>query len=581
MEIESLNHTIRALSVLVLLPCLALMLFAAVTPITGSSKTLLVRFKPGVSDISEVLTSLRLEAVDKIPELGILVVRTSIPLQDAESVLSRDPRVDLVEENLLVAPSQVPNDQYYGFQWHLQKIGAPDAWSICQGDPNSVIAVLDSGVDSGHADLAPRLLSGWNFYDNNSDTTDLTGHGTAVAGTATAVTNNGIGVASVAWQCSILPVRVTDLNGYATYSMLSQGLVYAANRGAKIAIVSFAIYGGSPLSNAAKYFMDKGGLVFAAGGNTNAYVSDPSNPYVVSVSGTTGSDVSWGNYGPYIDLSAPCSAIYTTIKGGGYGYVGGTSFSAPLAGGLAALVFSANPSLTPVQVEHILESSAVDLGDAGYDQHYGWGRIDASAALRAAVGSSASTTDSTPPNVTICYPNAGATVSGGVTVDVNASDNVAVSEVDLYVDGQPFANDTFLPYEFYWNTTGCSNGNHTLMAKAHDSSNNVGQSGTSQVVVSNVVDSIPPTVTILNPPNGTQISKSIIIQASATDNFAISKVEFYVDGVLKATDSAAPYTYSWSTKSVKDGWHTVSAKAYDSSGNSATASISVYVRNKR
>jgi thermitase len=584
MEIESLNHTIRALSVLVSLPCLALMLFAAVTPIAGSSKTLLVRFKPGVNDISRVLTSLRLEAVDKIPELGIVVVRTSIPLQDAKSVLSRDPTVDLVEENLLVAPSQAPNDQYYGIQWYLQKIGAPDAWNVSQGDSNTVIAVLDSGVDPGHADLAPRLLSGWNFYDNNSNTTDLTGHGTAVAGVAAAVTNNGIGIASVDWQSSLLPIRVTDSNGYAYYSTLSKGLVYAADMGAKVAVISFEICGGSILSTAAKYFMDKGGLVFAAGGNTGTYVSDPDNPYIISVAGTTSDDVSWGSYGPYIDLSAPCSGMYTTIKGGGYGYVGGTSFSAPLAAGLAALVFSTNKTLTPTQVESILESTAVDLGDPGYDQHYGWGRINASAALRTAAGSPPPG-NSTPPGgltplvVTIQYPNNGTTVSGGITVNVTTTDNVSVSKVEAYLDGQLYANDTASPYEFYWNTASCSNGGHTLTAKAYDQANNVGQSNPVTVTVSNAVDTVPPTVTINSPSNGSQVSRSIRIVASANDGYGISKVEFYIDGVLKSTVSATPYTYSWNSKSVKNGWHTISVRAYDSSGNSAEATVKVYVHN--
>ena len=575
-----MNQTIRAFSVIVSLPCLAIMLFAAVTPVTGSSETLLVRFKPGVNDISRVLTSLRLEAVGKIPELSILVVRTSIPLQDAESVLLRDPRIDLVEENLFVAPSQVPNDQYYGFQWHLKKIGAPDAWNVSQGDSNTVIAVLDSGVDSSHADLAPRLLSGWNFYDNNNDTTDLTGHGTAVAGVAAAVTNNSIGIASIAWQSSLLPVRVTDPSGYASYSMLSQGLVYAAERGAKVAVVSFGIYGGSALSSAAKYFMDKGGLVFAAGGNTGAYVWDPDNPYIVSVAGTTSDDTSWGSYGSYIDLSAPCSAIYTTIKGGGYGNVGGTSFSAPLAAGLAALVFSANPSLTPIQVEQVLESTAADLGEPGYDQHYGWGRINASYALRTAVGLSAPA-DSTPPNVRIDCPNDGATVSGGITVKVDATDNVAVSKVALCLDGQLFATNTNLPYEFYWDTAAYSKGSHALTARAYDEANNTGQSNIVTVDVKNVLDNTLPTVTVDSPSNGTQVSGAVKIQVSATDYSGIGKVEFYVDGVLKNIDITVPYAFSWNTKSVKDGWHTISVRAYDSSGNSAEATVRVYVRNRK
>jgi hypothetical protein len=558
------------------------MMFPIATVFQGESENcFLVKFTPGVNNPCSVLASLGLEVVEEIPELDVFVVRTPTVLQSVEHALSRDPRIDFVEENLLLASCEVPNDQYYGFEWHLQKIGAPDAWDISQGNPNTVVAVLDSGVDPRHADLAPRLLSGWNFYDNNNDTSDVTGHGTAVAGVASAVTNNSIGVASIAWQCPILPVKVTDPGGYASYSSLSKGLVYAADKGAKVAVVSFGIYGGSALSSAAKYFMDKGGLVFAAGGNTGGYVSDPDNPYIVSVSGTTSSDQSWGSYGSYIDLSAPCSAMYTTIKGGGYGNVGGTSFSAPLAAGLAALVFSANPSLTPNQVEQIMESTAVDLGDPGYDVYYGWGRINASKALKTAVGTTP-IGNSTPPSVAIASPLNGTTVSGGVTVKADASDNVGVSRVELYKDGIFFASDAVSPYEFYWDTTGDIDGSHTLLAKACDSAGNVGQSSPLAVTVSNTAaDKTLPVVSILYPSDGGKVSGFVKIQASAADASGISRVEFYIDGVLKSTAYSASYAYLWNTKSVKDGWHMISVKAYDSFGNYSEAKITVYVSNKK
>ena len=358
---------------------------------TTSKSELLLRFKPGACERSkeEILTSFGLEVVDEISQIKVLVV--SLPedaLLRVKSALSRNPMIDFVKENLKLSPSAIPNDEYYGFQWHLKKVGAPDAWDISSGDPSVVVAVLDSGVDLEHPDLAGKVLPGYNFYDNNYDVKDVSGHGTAVAGVAAAATNNSVGVAAIGWHCSILPIRVTDPNGYTSYSLLAKGLTYAADRGAKVAVVSFGIFGGQSLSSAAKYFMDKGGLVVASGGNTGSYCDDPDNPYIVSVSGTTSDDRSWGTYGPYVDLSAPCSAIYTTINGGGYGNVGGTSFSAPLTAGLIGLIFSASPSLAPNQVEQILKSTAVDLGDPGYDVYYGWGRINASKALKATVGSS-------------------------------------------------------------------------------------------------------------------------------------------------------------------------------------------------
>jgi hypothetical protein len=350
--------------------------------------------------------------------------------------------------------------------------------------------------------------------------------------------------------------------------------------------VSFGIFGGQDLSSAAKYFMDKGGLVVASGGNTGSYCDDPDNPYIVSVSGTTSDDRSWGAYGPYIDLSAPCSAIYTTINGGGYGNVGGTSFSAPLTAGLIGLIFSANPSLTPNQVEQILESKAVDLGDPSYDAHYGWGRVNASAALRMATGLSESPPspppDTTLPSVAITYPKNGATVSGGLAVTVDASDNVAVSKVGLYRDGMLFAVDSDAPYEFYWDTNNDQNGVHTLQAKAYDASNNAGESNAVSVNVANKAkDTTPPTISIIQPQNGTTVSGTNDVTASAWDESGISKVEFYINGKLVATDSQEPYLYRWNTRSAKNGWVTITGKAYDTLNNCAEASIKVYVSNRK
>jgi len=549
---------------------------------------LLLRFKPGASWHSgeKVLKDFGLEVLEEIPQIKVLVV--SVPenaLQRVKSALMRNPMVDFVEENCLVEPLQMPNDPYYYKQWHLPAIGAPYAWDLSAGSGSVTVAVLDSGVDSSHPDLAGKLLSGWNFYDNNGDTSDVYGHGTMVAGTAAAIANNQIGVASVAWGCPILPVRVTDTSGYTSYSLLSEGLVYAADRGAKVAVVSFAIYGGSALSSAAKYFMDKGGLVVAAGGNSGKYEDYADNPYIVSVSAVASGDAiaSFSSYGPYIDLSAPGVSIYTTVRGGSYASVSGTSFSAPVVAGVVALMFSVNPSLTPTQVEQILEATAVDLGDPGYDIYYGWGRVDAYAALKIASSVSPPPPDTNPPSVKITYPSDGDTVSGTITVKVDASDDSGVSKVELYKNGALFAVDSEAPYEFYWDTTADPDGVYVLAAKAYDLAGNCGESSNVSVNVVNakVSDNNPPSVSIVQPLNGSTVSKTINVVASASDESGISKVEFYIDGKLAATVSGEPYVYRWNTRSVKNGWHTLTVKAYDKNGNTADASIKVYVSNRK
>jgi len=546
------------------------------------SDELLIKFKPGVSEQYklELFNSLGLEIKDEIPQTQVFIASAS---QNIKSKLLSNPLIDFVEEDFRIPPSIIPNDQYYSSEWHLEKISAPEAWDISKGDSNVTIAVLDSGVDPNHPDLSSKLLQGYNFYDNNYNTTDVYGHGTKVAGVAAALTNNVIGVSSIGWQCSILPLRVTDTNGYAYSSLLAKALIYAADRGAKVAVISFAIFGGSMISDAAKYFMDKGGLVIAAGGNDNTYHSDPDNPYIISVSATTSSDsrASFSSYGPYIDLSAPGSGIYTTIRGGSYGSVSGTSFSAPLTAGLAALIFSANPSLNPIQVEQIMKSTAVDLGDPGYDVYYGYGRIDALRAL-AQASNLVIYKDTEPPSVTITYPSDGIMVSGSITINVDAYDNDCVSRVELYKDGILYATDNTAPFSFYWDTSNESNGYHTLMAKAYDTSNNIGESNMVKVNVANEIngDGTLPIVKITRPINGSKVSNRIKISASASDESGIDRVEFYVDRNLISVDYSNPYNCYWDTKSVSNGWHTITVRAYDKFGNYADANIMVNVYNR-
>ncbi len=270
----------RSATILILL-----IAFSASGPAVAMGSTvkgeLLVRFKPGVNDHSRgrLLSSLGAEVVDEIPQIRVLVISVAeVALPRVKSALMRNPMVEFAEENLRIAPLQVPNDPYYPKEWHLATINAPGAWDIWTGSGGVVIAVLDSGVDPTHPDLAGKLLPGWNFYDNNGDASDVYGHGTKVAGSAAAIANNGIGVAGVAWICPILPVRVTDPNGYTTYSLLSKGLVYAADRGARAAVVSFLIYSGSALSSAAKYFMDRGAWFWRQEATRGAMPTTPTTP---------------------------------------------------------------------------------------------------------------------------------------------------------------------------------------------------------------------------------------------------------------------------------------------------------------
>ena len=202
-------------------------------------------------------------------------------------------------------------------------------------------------MDGTHPDLVPNLVPGWNTYDNNSNSADVYGHGTEVAGTVAASGNNGMGVASVAFGCKLMPVRISDTSGLGYSSTVASGLTWAADHGARVANISYEFTGDSAVDSAAQYFDSKGGVVTVSAGNYSTVLTIPDDPNVLTVSATDSNDdiASWSNTGTPIDLAAPGVNIWTTTMGGGYSPASGTSFSAPTAAGVAALVISANPSL--------------------------------------------------------------------------------------------------------------------------------------------------------------------------------------------------------------------------------------------
>ena len=331
----------------------------------------------------------------EIPKIGVQVVELPAGANEADSVkaFAALPEVEFAELDWLFRPDDItPDDPNYSSEWYLKTISAPAAWSVTTGSSDVIIAIIDTGVDSTHPDLSSKIVPGWNFANNNSDTSDVYGHGTAVAGAAAASSNNGTGVASVAWGCLILPVRVSDTQGNAPASLIANGLRWAADNGARVANISYNVSGNATVSNAAKYFQQAGGVVTVSAGNDAAFISSQDNRYVLTVSATDNLDnpAYYSNTGNNIDLSAPGSVIYTTLSGGGYGYASGTSFSAPIVAGVAALVMSANSSLTPTKVQDTLKQSADDKGPAGWDPRYGSGRVNAAAAVTLALAQAGS-----------------------------------------------------------------------------------------------------------------------------------------------------------------------------------------------
>lgn len=312
-----------------------------------------------------------------------------------------------------------PNDPYFSSEYNLGIIQADSAWNISQGDTNVVIGIVDTGVDWPHPDLYANIWHNWNWQNDtqyqgdsigwdfggdgngsaqtpdNNPIEDAPYHGTLVAGTADAVTNNGIGVAGIGFKCKIMAVKVTQKNQidpssgdpYVLYGF--DGIKYAADHGARVINCS---WGGGGYSNSEQEIIDyansKGALIVAAAGNdgVNESFYPASYQHVLSVAATDQYDALAGfsNYGENIDVCAPGVGIYSTWQAGDSYTAGeGTSFSSPLAAGLAALVFSHFPNYTPDQVAEQIRVNCDNINSQNPGMQYlmGGGRINAYKAL--------------------------------------------------------------------------------------------------------------------------------------------------------------------------------------------------------
>ncbi|PKP03172.1 MAG: hypothetical protein CVU11_09425 [Bacteroidetes bacterium HGW-Bacteroidetes-6] len=332
-------------------------------------------------------------------------------------ILTSDPAVEYAEKVPMYYTDIVtPNDPYYNssYAWGLYKINAGSAWDYSTGSSSVTVAVVDNAIEYSHSDLSPNIwvnpgeiasngidddgngyiddVNGYDVADGDNDPSPPNtsfDHGTHVAGTVGARSNNSSGVASIGYGIRIIPVKSTTnassptsvTNGY-------DGIIYAANSGADVINMS---WGGTTYSatgqNVINYAHNHGCVLVAAAGNDN--VSTPHYPssynYVISVASTTSTDAksSFSNYGADVDVSAPGSSIYSTLPGNSYGYMSGTSMASPLVAGLCGLMLSLNPGLSPEDVETCLENSCVniDTQNPSYINQLGAGRINAQAAM--------------------------------------------------------------------------------------------------------------------------------------------------------------------------------------------------------
>lgn len=298
---------------------------------------------------------------------------------------------EYADPDWLVFPASQPSDPRFREQYHHRLLQSALAWDITTGSPSVILAMVDTGVSPTHPDLAPRLVPGYNAASalaqiDGGDISDIVGHGTMVAGAAGATGNNALGVSGVAWSISLMPVRASNLsNGAAALSTITAGARWAADHGARVVSVSYTGVQSPTVQTTGAYVRSAGlgaNLVWAAGNSAqNLSAFDWPDVTIVGATGPDDLALAFSAFGTAIDCVAPGSDILTTTLSNGYAPIDGTSFSAPITAAALALLYSANPALTPAQAEATLLDACVDLGDSGDDALYGRGRINTHRAL--------------------------------------------------------------------------------------------------------------------------------------------------------------------------------------------------------
>jgi thermitase len=401
---------------LVVLLASVLALVSVSSPLPGASATadaapgeILVKFRPGTA--SHVAAAVHRQqggqVLETLPGIGVQFVRV-LPGREAATVAgyARNPNVLFAEPNGLYNAVGVPDDPQVDAQWQYNNTGqtsgtldadidAFEAWNLTTGSPTVAIAVLDSGIDQSHEDLASKIVLNRNFTASRT-VDDLYGHGTHVAGSAAAATNNGLGVAGTCPNCVLYNGKVLDDSGGGKWSAIAKGIVWATDNGAKVINMSFGGSKGSrSVAAAVDYAWNKGVVVVAAAGNAGAeapfYPAYYANAIAVAATDNRDAKASFSNYGSWVDVAAPGVAILSTAPdhsstmwGGGakYGTASGTSMATPHLAGIAGLVWSADlcggdPRCVRVRIESTADAIA------GTGALWSYGRINACRAVAA------------------------------------------------------------------------------------------------------------------------------------------------------------------------------------------------------
>lgn len=360
---------------------------------------LIVEFRSGMGPDEELNVAKKQLLENKLSEIGVIsrkkvfdsndsnlknfyefTLKPGTDLKTAGEKINDLEAVKSVEANYEMHAISIPNDTYYSQQWHYKKIGLESAWDKTKGSTSIIVAVTDTGIDYNHEDFDKANIIKGISTAGGTDVMDQFGHGTHVSGTIGAMSNNSLGVAGVNWNVKILAIKVLGSNGSGSDTGIANGMKYAADNGARV--LNMSLGSTSPMQcsslyqSAINYAYNKGVTIVVAAGNSNDSASQytPANcANVITVGATDNNDqkASFSNYGSRVDIAAPgvnilsnkaatCSpqmCLASKIVGGKYVYSQGTSMAAPHVAGVAALLLSANPGLSPQQVKDCITKS--------------------------------------------------------------------------------------------------------------------------------------------------------------------------------------------------------------------------------
>lgn len=357
--------------------------------------------RDGDTDVTAAVAATRARAVERIAPHVIEYVRQTdeyiVDLPEwadensfADALMATGEYEYAVPNWICFPTATVPNDGGYWQQWHHAKVRSALAWDIETGGADTVIAIVDGGININHIDMAAAVVPGYNAPNRlpqlqGGAIDDVDGHGTYVAGIAGAIGNNGTHVVGMGWGFSIMPVRYYNSPGGGFLSDLLDGVRWAVDNGADIVNVSQTGVEFAPVQTTGQYVSEQGGLLVWAAGNDGRYLGWFDWPDVLIVGATDQNDgrPTWSAYGVAVDAFAPGVDMLSIGREGGLAIGSGTSAATPVVTGIAGLLKSAHPGATPKQIERWIMAGCVDLGSPGDDALWGNGRVDAFSSMRA------------------------------------------------------------------------------------------------------------------------------------------------------------------------------------------------------